>query len=611
MSELSRHRLLLIAIAATVFFVNLGEPRLWDRDEPRNAGCAVEMLDRGDWVTPYFNDEIRTHKPVLLYWLIMSAYSVFGVTEFAARLWSALLAIGTVLCTYHIGRRLFSPRVGFWAGIVLASSLMFDVAARAATPDSVLIFFGAAAIAVYVHSTFAAPQADSSGRPRPVLKVEGRYFPTHWRPLVAMYALMGMGVLAKGPVGLVLPTAVIGMFLLIMRLPADAASGGSETAGPGLTASRRWRAALGRLLRPFAPRHFFSTCRVMRPGLALLVVALVAGPWYVWVTIRTGGAWTEGFFLEHNFGRASAAMEGHSGLPVIYYVVAVLVGFFPWSVLAGPVAIDLVRRGGRRDAWRPGQVLALCWIGVYVGLFSLAQTKLPSYVTPMYPALALLTAVYLDRWVRGRVLTPEVWSRLAWGSLVVAGVGLCIAFPIVASRYLPGDELIGLVGLAPLAGGCAALVLSARGRPRQAVTAMAAAAVVFVVGMFGFVAVRADRHQENDRLLAAIERRSISPLIAAHGRLEPTWVFYSGHAIVQLDTRDLHRNSRFWQNSENPFVITTAGRYRELKKHLPRHVGIIARARYFLKDEELLLLGREDSFPIHARRGGLRNRYRR
>jgi hypothetical protein len=122
--------------AAMVMLTNLGGPRLWDIDEPRNAGCAREMWLRGDWVVPTFNAELRTHKPVLLYWCMMAAYSLLGPTELAARLPSALAAIGTCVCTYLMGRRLFSPQAGVWAGIALATSLMFAVAGRAATPDA-------------------------------------------------------------------------------------------------------------------------------------------------------------------------------------------------------------------------------------------------------------------------------------------------------------------------------------------------------------------------------------------------------------------------------------------------------------------------------------------
>ena len=94
---MSRHLCWLILLASVVFLTQLGEAKLWDRDEPRNARCAWEMLDRQDWVVPTFNDELRTHKPILLYWLTMSSYIVFGVNEFGARFASAFLAIGTVL----------------------------------------------------------------------------------------------------------------------------------------------------------------------------------------------------------------------------------------------------------------------------------------------------------------------------------------------------------------------------------------------------------------------------------------------------------------------------------------------------------------------------------
>src|SRR5207237_5620389 len=94
---------LVAAVAALVTLTNLGGARLWDRDEPRNAGCAREMLARGDWVVPVFNGELRTHKPVLLYWCIMASYGALGVTEFAARLPSALCAIGSVVCASRSG----------------------------------------------------------------------------------------------------------------------------------------------------------------------------------------------------------------------------------------------------------------------------------------------------------------------------------------------------------------------------------------------------------------------------------------------------------------------------------------------------------------------------
>ena len=86
------------------------------------------MLEAGDWITPRFNHQLRTDKPILLYWLMFTAYSLLGETELAARFWSAAAAIGTSLVTYHLGRRLYSPGVGLWSGLAMAACVMFGVA---------------------------------------------------------------------------------------------------------------------------------------------------------------------------------------------------------------------------------------------------------------------------------------------------------------------------------------------------------------------------------------------------------------------------------------------------------------------------------------------------
>ncbi|MBW3599503.1 MAG: glycosyltransferase family 39 protein [Planctomycetes bacterium] len=558
--------------ASIVFFTNLGGPRLWDRDEPRNAGCAREMLAAGDWVTPVFNAELRAHKPVLLYWLIMSAYAALGVSEFAARFWSAALAIGTVLATYHIGRRLFHRRAGVWAGVILATALMFDVAARAATPDSVLIFFSTLAILVYVLTVFA-PKEECEQNAAPRLREEEAYFP-RWPAAALMYALMGAAVLAKGPVGLVLPTAVIGMFLLIVTLPTR----------EGLP---WWM----KILRPFAPRHFLRTCRRMRPLTAIAVAIAVAAPWYVWVHLRTGGAFTEDFFFTHNFGRAAAPMEGHDG-SLLFYPAAILVGFFPWSVFAAPVLIDLVLRLRRRHPWSVGLTFAACWVGVYVGLFSLAQTKLPSYITPMYPALALITGCFIHHWTRGAAEVAKLWPRLAMAALGLVGAAMAIAIPLAARELAPGEEMLGALGLIPLAAAGLCCFLMERGRVAAAARVFAAAAVLFTTTIFGYGAMRADRHQHSDLLLAAIALESDEPQLAAYGCLEPSWVFYAGRPIREIDRTQLTDHEAGVLAGEDAFVITTRRRLGEIAADLPPHTYLVAEAPYFMKDEQLVVLSR-------------------
>ncbi|MBP86214.1 MAG: hypothetical protein CMJ64_05790 [Planctomycetaceae bacterium] len=593
----SLHQMLLVAAVATiVMFSNLGGTRLWDRDEPRNAGCALEMLMRGDWVTPVFNAELRTHKPVLLYWLMMTAYVVFGVGEFAARFWSAAFAVGTALCTYTIGYRLFRPGVGIWAGVIVATALMFDVAGRAATPDSSLIFFCALAITTYVVGVFPAKQ-DGENATVPMADQVRPFFPK-WGYAIAMYAVMGVAMLAKGPVGLVLPTAVIGMFSLVMRLPQRDTNEQPHT----------WLSRLAEACSTFAPLHFLRTCWSMRPLTALAVSLAVALPWYIWVGVRTDGEFLRGFFLEHNLSRAMQTMEGHRG-NLLFYPVAMLVGFFPWSVFAVPTLLDTFRNARDDDKSRTGYIFVACWVGVYVGLFSLAKTKLPSYVTPCYPALAIATACFIDRWTRNAESVSRLWSRTAFSVVMLVGIGMMVALPILAGRHLPGDEWLGLIGLVPFAGGIIALILSERQQRTRAASAFAITATVFVTLLFGGAAARVDRHQRNNVLLSAIDDRSDQPHITSFGLLEPTWVFYGGRTVDELPVISSNSTMQSWvevdgqwiakptprvedllAESSDLFVITTDGLLSMFEERYPGQFEVIAAEPYFLKKGQLLVL---------------------
>lgn len=618
---------LIVAVTGVVYFTNLGASKLWDRDEPRNAGCAVEMLNRGDWVTPCFNGELRTHKPVLTYWLMMAAYAAFGVNEFAARFSSAVLGMGTALATYVIASRLFAPRVGLWAALAIGTSAMFCVASRAATPDASLIFCSVMAIAVYIVGTFRPrSEADDPHQP-PATWAPGRYFPASW-PLVAlMYGWMGLGMLAKGPVGLILPTAVIGMFLLIMRLPPiekdivarqrpthwnflhwsllaacvagvialDVMIGPMKTfaAVAGLLvacALWRQRSVAGRLLRPFQPRHFLATCWQMRPLTALAVALAIALPWYVWVGLRTDGAWLEGFFLKHNLGRATQTFEGHHGT-LLFYPLSTMGGAFPWSILLVPAVIGVVARIRRRDAWLVGYIFAACWIGVYMGLFSLAKTKLPSYITPAYPALAMIIGAFVFHWQRGGEFVRRPWPRWSFGALAVVGVGICIGLPVAAHIFAPGDEWLGLIGLIPLVAGVCGIVFCETRRPALAATALAVCAAVLMTTAFGVASVRVSRHQRINQLLAAIRQSSEHPKLAGHAAHEPTWVFYSGQTIPVIGHGDIEEVGDFLCDPD-AFVLTTDRALDRLQPHLPADVEPIARERFFLKKYDLVVLGR-------------------
>lgn len=558
-----RNQLLLIAVCVLLFFTRLGVAPLWDRDEPRNAGCTAEMMDRGDLVVPVFNDELRTHKPILLYWLMMVSYSVFGVSEFGARAVSAVAGIGTVLLTYHLARRLFDSRTAIFSGVVLASTIMFCVASRAATPDALLILWSTLAIYCFVRGSFRR-----DGLPNDQLMPSGK-------SLYAMYAAMGLGVLTKGPVGLILPTAVVGMYLLVTRLPARQPT------------TSWWQAAVGNL-RAFAPMHFLRTCWDMRPVTALLVAGALALPWYAWVHVRTAGVWTAEFFWIHNVSRASATMEGHSGPPVLFYVVAILFGFFPWSILAIPTGLN-VHREVRKCVHRHAYVLLLCWLGVYVGLFSLAQTKLPSYVTPCYPALAIMVGHFVSRWV-DRERLPAGWLKvglLHWG---LVGIAMLVGLPLLAGRLLPGSEWLGIMGCIPLGGACVCWWFITGDRRHAVRWVFTATSVAFVALLMAFVPAEVGRHRQDSALLARISQHD-GPIVA-YGHLEPSWVYYGGRPIREFEAARHSELASFLSEHDDALLLTTDRRLEPLAIKIPLLASfeVFHQAEYFLRSRNLLLL---------------------
>ena len=617
------HTLIISAVAGAIFFTHLGTAKLWDQDEPRNAGCAKEMLERGDWTVPIFNNQLRAQKPVLLYWLMMTAYSVLGVSEFSARFWSAALGLGTVLATYFIGRRLFNPIVGLISAIVLASCTMFVVAARAATPDSLLIFCGTMALLIYVRGTFsrnsyklAAPKLVESSFPKRYLTVLGIYF------------FLGLGTLTKGPIGFLLPMAIMGMFMLLNR-----------TTNPSPDAiSNRFYRFTNWVAVTFHPRHFMQTIWKMRPVTAALVVLAVAAPWYVLVGVKTEGDFLNLFFLKENFARATSAMENHSG-GIWFYPLAIMFGFFPWSVLTVPVVITILRtlrlqtesENTERNEASPNPELyrmravqfLVCWVVVQVGLFSLASTKLPSYVTPCFPALAILTGFFLHSMATNRN-SNIVWFRLALGTLILGGIGMVAAMMFIGDKYLTQDYRLALLGAIPILGGAVGLYLSSKPKQKWAVGSLLITSVVLTIGVFGFGTVIVDQHRQTDDIFARLNE-SQRP-IASFGILESSWVFYTDQPIHELVTdpaanqrrgQTLDRK-RYWYRTpwvspeyfiaQHPdaMILTTGNRAKSLLRRLPGYAPVETTS-CFLKEDQLVLIGPAQTTIASGETGSIAN----
>jgi 4-amino-4-deoxy-L-arabinose transferase-like glycosyltransferase len=385
------------------------------------------------------------------------------------RIGSALLTVVSCLLTWRIGSLLLGPSAGLLGGLAMATCVWTAVAGRAATPDAPLLVCTTLAMWLFVRDTPAAWRGESFTLPAL----------TAW----GIGAACGCGILAKGPVGLVLPLATITGFTLW----AHATSG--------------WRSRL-------------SAIAGLRLPLVLAGAVGVALPWYAWVTWRTDGEWLRGFLLVHNFGRFTGTMEGHSGSPLCYYPATIAVGFFPWSIVLLAMlahAVAVLRRPRQDGQRRPLQLL-LVWAAVWIGGFSCSGTKLPGYVWPAYPALAILCGAFLDGWLRrdaacvGWCRDPDralgLVMRVAWTVLATAGLAIAVGLPAAACLRAPGEEWLGLIGLIPIAGALAAWGWQSAGMPARALGGLAVSACL-LVGLLASVAADRFSHVQGMRSFAA------------------------------------------------------------------------------------------------------------
>jgi 4-amino-4-deoxy-L-arabinose transferase-like glycosyltransferase len=573
MSQNLRHQLWILLAAGIMFFTCLGTAALWDEDETWHASCAREMLQRGDWVVPMFNGQLFPDKPPLMFWNMIAGFSLFGVSELGARFFSAVFGLATALLTYHLGRKLFNNRVGFWGGLITASSIIFIVSARAATVDAALVCITTAAILCFVMI-----RGEWSGNSMLAILQghENKGF-RQYSLFVVFYILLGIAVLAKGPIGFLLPMAALGLFLMIKNYQpkpreGDAAQNKLENA----SVLSRWDIAS--ILKRITASFFVSLWQ-LRPVTGLITTLAVALPWYVMVDLRTNGEWVRMFIYESCVRRFTEPSLGHSG-PIWYYLPAVLIGFFPWSVFLGPTSVDIYRRIRAGHPWRDGLVLLTCLIGGWFVFWSICSSKLPHYILPIYPALSLLTACFLEGWIAEQVNVSLRWMRTTWTSTIFVGVGMAIAVPIVAMYLLPGEEWIGAIGLILVFGGWMGMYFTARGKRLQAVRCSAIASIAFLTAAFGFATVGVDRHQNARQMMAEIRRDSDGQAAICEYRFHrKSTVYYAGHSIALCEKPD---DLIKFLDSAGPAYIITLDKYQdEIEKDHPGEFAVLFRQHRF------------------------------
>ena len=403
-SLVTRHVLLLLLLAGLFFFWGLGAIGLTDRDEGRNAEAGREMLESGDWVSPTFNYEPRYAKPALVYWLMSASYHLFGVNETAARVPSAVFGLGLILITYGFLARVRDPITALIGSLMLLLNIELISLNRMALTDSVLIF----CTTLSLYAFWLGFQATVNQR--------------GW--LWVLYIGMAVGTLAKGPVGFLVPLVTITLYL---------------------TLTKQWT-LFWQLGKPLA-------------GTALL--ALLALPWYLMMWSLHGSEYAAS--AEANtVGRFLNPMEGHN-FSYFFYFHVLLLGFFPWSGWLPFAWFHACKSwwdaratlGVRPDT--PGEFtnssritdhpsrsqnhlewFAAAWIfGTFV-FFTLSSTRLPHYIGPLFPAAAILTAIY---WSRCITEPDTKGTNAAIHTVMLTGFILAGAFaslPWAYDRFIAG-----------------------------------------------------------------------------------------------------------------------------------------------------------------------------
>jgi 4-amino-4-deoxy-L-arabinose transferase-like glycosyltransferase len=395
--------LLLFVIIIAFYLYGLGKLPLLGPDEPRYAQVAREMFLTGDLITPTLGGHTWFEKPALLYWMIAGAFRVFGVSEWSARLGPALCGLLTIVAVWCVGREIDREEPGgfaFWSVVVTASSLGLIVFSRAASFDVVITMTTTWSLALFLLHELRNKR----------------------RLLAGFYAFVGLSLLAKGLVGIVIPFGVVGFYYLLRRA---------------------W------------PSRSVMVSLFWGVPLALAVSAV----WYGPVIARHGWTFIDEFFVQHHFARYMSN-KYHHPQPIYFYPVIILMLALPWTPYL-VVALAKVRGWNWRGADRLSiiRVFSLAWLLLPIVFFSFSGSKLPGYVLPVLPAVALLVSDRLTR-----IFNPR-WSLIIAGATVVLAV-IVLNFGVM--RYAGRESVRDLLLMADARGYADAPVIAQRGDDRSA-----------------------------------------------------------------------------------------------------------------------------------------------
>lgn len=323
---------ILFIFSFILFSANNHNVSIYILDEAKNAACAREIMETGQWNYPTFNYELRVDKPPLHYFFMSVSYWLFGVTPWAARFFSAIFGALTILLVFRFTSRFLNKNAALWASSILLASIHFQLQHHMAVPDPYLIFFVTWGIMLFYTVLTNNRLSDK----------------------LLMYVAFSLGFLAKGPIAILLPGVIFLIYL----------------------------AAINELK--------LETIIKFKPLMGIIITLLFTIPWFLSVHFATEGEWTKGFFFDHNLNRFANKMEGHGGIFLLTYLY-VFIGMMPFSFY-----FFQSYKYFRKNSENKVLLFAIISALVIIIFFSFSSTKLPNYTVIAYPYLAIFVANYLS-----------------------------------------------------------------------------------------------------------------------------------------------------------------------------------------------------------------------
>ena len=524
-----------LILAAVLFLWFLGAHDLWAPDEPFFGEGAREMVVDGQWLVAHVNGVVNSHKPPLFFWLIALFSLPFGaVSEFTARLPSVLAALGTLMLIMRLGRRWFGPKTAALTGVLLATSYMFWDKARWSQIDSLLCFL----IWVALSAFEAWRSGDADGR----------------RAGALFWGVAGLAVLAKGPVGLLLP---LGIVIAVLAVERDLGA-----------------------LRRFAP--------LVGPS----VFVLVTGGWALAATLWGPAEYSViGALREHFVERGMHGM--HHVRPFWYYAERLPLSLLPWTGLL-PGALVVAWRNRRHSA---GVRLALVAVVFVVIFFSISTEKRDLYVLPAFPAFALLMSVLVAAVSGWRDELGEIadldrrWATLGQGIIGGLFALVALAVPFVGDRVeiLP-SWMIFMLGGVLLATGAGTLFATSRGNALRSVAVMAGGMAVLYLAATALVYPAMEPRKSSRSFALTIKEITAESRAQGHQVMAwragniPTAVAFYSDGLYTMETNDADDLARHLRQGALVYAVVLSSELEEVPADALEGMTVAAEARLSRRD---------------------------